>query len=80
MWSAAGTGLDVSPARGRLVLATTASAGPRAAGSGCPAPARSSQDVSITASTTGPHLVTVRMTDGHGDQLPPVMIELAVTP
>ncbi len=68
------------PPSGRLVLGAAATRGPRSARSGCPTPARSSQNVTITASTTGPHLVTVRMTDSHGDQLPPVMIELAVTP
>jgi hypothetical protein len=94
-WSATGTGLDVSPARGRLVLGGPSAHSGRRESAACPAPATAtatatatasstatapaSQRLTVTAPTAGSYVLDIHLQTASGTALPPVVLDVDAT-
>jgi hypothetical protein len=86
-WSATGTGLDVSPASGRLVLDGPpahsgrwgSAACPAAAAAAAPATAPASERLTLTAPTAGSYVLDIHLQTAGGTTLPPVVLDVDAT-
>jgi putative alpha-1,2-mannosidase len=77
-WSAGGSGLDVSPARGQLAV-TPAPAGAGGKAAACTAAATTTESMTVTAPTAGSYVLDVPMRTAGGTALPPVVVDIDAT-
>jgi predicted alpha-1,2-mannosidase len=84
-WSATGTGLDVSPASGRLVLDGPPAHSGRRGSAACPAAAAApatapaSERLTLTAPTAGSYVLDIHLQTAGGTTLPPVVLDVDAT-
>jgi hypothetical protein len=75
-WTAAGPGLVVSPASGRLVIGPSSTTGRQAGSGACAAAGAATQRLTVTAAVPGASVLAVRLRTEQGTVLPPVDVDI----